>query len=161
MIPDLLGLEQKDLLLHQMLLRTVIVFVTAIIFIRIAGVRSFGTKTPFDIVVSITLGALLSRCITGHYPFFTTLLAAMFLASFHRLCAWITYKSEFMSSIMEGDSVCLYRDGKKNERKLRMHSISEKDIMQALHEEGLKDLEKVENIWLEPDGKISIVKKES
>jgi len=157
---DLLGLEEKDLEWYQMMTRTAIVFLTAVAFIRVAGMRTFGTKTPFDVVVSITLGALLSRCITGHYPFFSTLFAAMFLAVFHRLCAWLAYRSKTVQKLMEGDAVLLLRNGVKERRQLAKHCISGKDIIKALHEECLDDLDKVKELWLEPDGKISVIKKE-
>lgn len=157
---DLLGLEEKDLQWYQMFVRTVIVFITAIAFIRVAGMRTFGTKTAFDVVVSITLGALLSRCITGHYPFFPTLATAMFLAAFHRFCAWLAYRSKTMRNLMEGHAVLLFRDGTKKHRELAKHCISEKDLIKALHEECLDGLDKVKELWLEPDGKISVIKKE-
>lgn len=157
---DLLGLHEKDLEWYQMLIRTVIVFVVAIAFIRLAGIRTFGTKTTFDIVVSITLGALFSRCITGHYPFFETLGAALFLAFFHRVLAWIAFRNKLFQRLIEGDSVLLYRDGKKMQKQLEKYCISEKDLTKSLHEETLDNYKKVKEIWLEPDGKISIVKKE-
>lgn len=157
---DLLGLDQKDLEWYQMFVRTVIVFTVAIAFIRIAGVRTFGTKTTFDIVVSITLGALLSRCITGHYPFFETLGAAMFLAIFHRLLAWAAFHNKSFRKLIEGDAVLLFRNDKRIEKQLKKHCISEKDLTKALHEETLDDYKKVKEMWLEPDGKISVIKKE-
>jgi uncharacterized membrane protein YcaP (DUF421 family) len=157
---DLLGLDQKDLEWYQMFCRTVIVFVVAIIFIRIAGIRTFGTKTAFDVVVSITMGALLSRCITGHYPFFTTLATAMFLAAFHRFVAFLAARSRVLCKILEGEHVVLYEKGEKVEKNLKKHLISDKDMKKALHEENLEDFSKVKIIFLEPDGKLSIVKKE-
>jgi uncharacterized membrane protein YcaP (DUF421 family) len=156
---DLLGLDEKDLQWYQMFIRTIIVFISAIVFIRIAGMRTFGTKTAFDVVVSITLGALLSRCISGHYPFFATLSSALFLALFHRICSWAIYKSNFLSKIMEGQSILLYKNGEKKKHLMAKNCISDKDITKALHEDCLSDLEKVKEIWLEPDGKLSVVKK--
>jgi uncharacterized membrane protein YcaP (DUF421 family) len=161
MQPDLLGLGKEDLEWYQMLVRTGIVFISAILFLRLAGMRAFGTKTAFDVVVSITLGALLSRCITGHYPFFETLGAALFLSLIHRACAWLTYRSRFFRVLAEGKAVLLFKDGKKLAQPLRRHSITDEDLEKALHEENLDSYKNVKNIWLEPDGKISIVKKES
>lgn len=156
---DLLGLDEKDLEWYQMLCRATLVFIIAIGFIRIAGMRSFGTESAFDVVFSITLGALLSRCITGHYPFFSTLGTALFLALLHRICAKLSFRSKFMSMILEGEAVALFKDGKKIKRNLSRHSVSDKDLMQALHEEGLEGLDQAHAIWMEPDGKISVVKK--
>jgi uncharacterized membrane protein YcaP (DUF421 family) len=156
---DLLGLYEKDLEWYQMFIRALIVFTVAIIFIRIAGMRSFGTQSAFDVVLSITLGALLSRCITGHYPFVPTLATALFLALMHRLCAWMSYRSKAMNRLLEGDAVPLFRQGSRIEKNLSRHAISEKDLLQAVHEQGLPGFEQVDTIWMEPDGKISVVKK--
>jgi uncharacterized membrane protein YcaP (DUF421 family) len=156
---DLLGLDAKDLEWYQMFIRTLIVFVVAIAFIRVAGMRTFGTKTAFDVVVSITLGAILSRCITGHYPFFPTLSAALFLAAFHRLFAWLCYKSKFFCKLIEGDQLLLFKNGRHVNSNLARQCITEKDLIKALHEENLAGYDDVDTIWLEPDGKISIVKK--
>jgi uncharacterized membrane protein YcaP (DUF421 family) len=160
MLPDLLGLYTKDLEWYQMFTRTVIVFVVAIAFVRLAGIRSFGTGTAFDIVVSITLGALLSRCITGHYPFFATLISALFLAALHRFVGWLSYKSRIIRKLTEGDAVPLYKNGRMVHANLRKHSITDNDLLKALHEEGLDDLRMAKTIWLEADGKISVVKME-
>jgi uncharacterized membrane protein YcaP (DUF421 family) len=155
---DLLGSSEKDLQWYQMFARALIVFIVAIIFIRIAGMRSFGTQSAFDVVLSITLGAVLSRAITGGYPFFATLSTAMFLALLHRLVAWGSCQNKIISKITQGDSVVLFKDGMKNEKNLVKHSISEKDLVKALHEENMDDYKKIKSMWLEPDGKISIVK---
>jgi uncharacterized membrane protein YcaP (DUF421 family) len=111
--------------------------------------------------VSITLGAVLSRCITGGYPFFPTLSAAMFLAVFHRFCAWLCYKSEWVRKLIEGESVILYENGNKILRHLKKFSLTDQDIVKALHEESIDDISKVKSMWLEPDGKISVVKKDN
>jgi uncharacterized membrane protein YcaP (DUF421 family) len=157
---DLLGMHAKELLWYQMLVRALVVFVFAIVFIRMAGVRSFGTKSAFDIVLSITLGTVLSRCITGHYPFFATLSAALFLAVLHRITAFVSYKYKTIDKLTEGKSVLLFKDGKVLEKSLSKYSITEKNLIQAIHKESIDDFEKVKTMWLEPDGKISVVKKQ-
>jgi uncharacterized membrane protein YcaP (DUF421 family) len=157
---DLLGLHAKDLLWYQMFVRALIVFVFAIVFIRLAGVRSFGTKSAFDIVLSITLGAVLSRCITGGYPFFPTLSVALFLAGLHRITAFLSYKYKTIDKLTSGGPVLLFKNGKVFEKVLLIHSITEKNLIQAIHEESIDDFDKVKTIWLEPDGKLSVVKKE-
>src|SRR4051812_2647285 len=120
LIIDLLGLSQKDLAWYQMFTRALIAFVTAILFIRVAGMRSFGTQSAFDVVLSITLGAVLSRSITGHYPFFPTLATALFLALLHRIVAWTSYQSKILNKITEGDAVQLFKDGEKIQKNLRL-----------------------------------------
>ena len=99
---NLLGFGQHDLEWYQAALRAVLMFVIAMITIYIAGIRSFGAKTPFDVVVSITLGAVLSRCITGHYPIFPCVSAAFALALCHRSVAFFTHRFAIVRKVTEG-----------------------------------------------------------
>jgi uncharacterized membrane protein YcaP (DUF421 family) len=159
LLSDMIGLHDNDLNWHQMFFRALIVFVCAVIFIRIAGMRSFGTKSAFDVVLSITIGAVLSRSITGHYPFFATLGTALFLAILHRITAWLSFRFKMINKLTEGDSIQLYNDGKINFENLARHSIPEKDLLQAIRKENIDSFETVKSIWLEVDGKLSVIKK--
>ena len=158
---DLLGLEVKDLEWYQMCTRTIIVFFVALIFIRVSGMRTFGTQSAFDVVVSLTLGAILSRCITGHYPFFSCLSAAALLVVLHQVVAFLTYRSNKIRKMTEGEPILLFEEGKKIEKNLSEYSIMESELQQALHQANVDSYEKVKAIWLEPSGNISVVKKES
>ncbi len=153
---DVLGLELNELEWNHMVVRSVIVFIYAIVLIRIAGMRTFGTKSAFDIVFGITIGALLGRAIMGHYPFFATLLASLSFSLCHRI---ISYLSRFpwIKKLTEGEAVCLYDNGKMMTEKFQKYSIKEEDIDRALRGVGLEKLDKVKKIWFEVDGKINII----
>lgn len=157
---DIIGLTNKDPEWYQVLARTVIVFITALGFIRISGMRTFGTQSAFDVVVSITLGALLSRCITGHYPFFNCLGAACLLVLLHRLAGYLSAKYKQVNKIITGEPKLLFDNGKLVTRHLKKYCISEDDIIKTLHEENLADFKKVKQIILETDGIISVIKNE-
>ena len=65
---ELLGdlLHKDDQLTDgQMAVRAVVTFLIAIALVRLAGRRSFGMRSPFDTVISLLLGATLSRGIVG------------------------------------------------------------------------------------------------
>src|ERR1700712_215578 len=93
---DLLGLSATDLEWYQMLVRTIIVFIAALAFIRLSGMRTFGMQSPFDMVVYITLGGMLSKTIMGHYPFGSCLIACASLVSLHRLVSFLSNKSKII-----------------------------------------------------------------
>lgn len=61
-----------DLTTSQMIMRGIIVFVLALVMLRIVGRLCFGIGTPFDRVVTILLGAILSKAVTGSSPFVPT-----------------------------------------------------------------------------------------
>jgi uncharacterized membrane protein YcaP (DUF421 family) len=156
---DLLGLDAKDLEWYQMFTRTLIVFFAALIFIRISGMRTFGTSSAFDVVVSITLGAILGRCIMGHYPFFPSLAAAGFFVCLHWLVARISARRPFICKLTEGDPILLFSDGEQKLQAQKKYNITPAEILAAIHEQNIDDFDRVKSIWLEPDGVLSVVKK--
>lgn len=80
--------EGRDLDSLQMSARAVAVFFSGLVFIRIAGRRSFGQRSPFDYVVAILLGATLSRVIVGASPAIPTVAASLVIVLVHRILAW-------------------------------------------------------------------------
>lgn len=157
---DLLGLDLKDLEWHHMVIRAVLVFIVALIYVRIAGMRAFGSHTPFDVVVTITMGAMLSRCISGHYPIVPLLSGAFTLAIVHRLTAHLTCRFKSLRILTQGKPVLLYSNGNFIDKNLNNNAISSADLDRALREQGLKEWSKVDSAWYETSGKISIVKKQ-
>ena len=77
----------KDLNSLQMICRAAVSFFLTLILIRIAGIRTFGKKTPFDNVITIMLGSIFSRVVVGASPFIPTTLACLAFVLIHRLLA--------------------------------------------------------------------------
>lgn len=155
---DLLGLHEPDLHWYQLLVRTFIVFIAAMAFIRLSGMRTFGTSSAFDVVVSISLGAIMGKCIMGHYPFFGGLLAGGTLVTLHRVVAWLSARNAFFCVLTEGKPVLLYHKEIKEVQEKKQYNITDQEIEAALHEQNIDSYENVKAVWLEPDGKLSIVK---
>src|SRR4051812_28128826 len=78
----------KDLTVLQMSARSVVVFILALILLRISGRRSFGLRSPLDNIISIILGAVLSRAIVGASPFLPVIAGSTTLVLIHRLIAY-------------------------------------------------------------------------
>lgn len=121
---DLPGLDLKDLTWYQMAMRSIIVFVMALIFIRLEGMRS---------------------CV---------------LALMYRLSSFLSYRSRLLSKFSQGRAILLFSGGRRIEKQIAKHSVTHTDLLQALHEKGVETFDDIQSIWLEPDRKISIIKKQ-
>jgi len=153
------GSDTGQLTVFQMIVRAIVTFLLALLILRIAGSRSFGSKSAFDVVLSITVGAVLSHCITGHYPYLACVAAATILALMHRLFALIAFKNSFLSHLINGQPHVLLKGDQILWNNMRKHDISLEDLIQTLHKKGFSDLNEIDEARIETDGKISLVPK--
>ncbi|GAA4028314.1 DUF421 domain-containing protein [Hymenobacter glaciei] len=145
-----------------MMVRAALVLFAGLVLLRISGKRSFGTSAAFDVVVKIMLGAVLSRAATAASPFWGTLLAGFILMGLHRLLAWASFRSHFVSQLVKGEGAVLAEHGQVNAEMLRRHNITHQDQLEGLREGGnIAAAEEAQAVRLERNSSISVVKKQS
>jgi uncharacterized membrane protein YcaP (DUF421 family) len=150
----------KDLSVFQMCMRTILVFSIALFYIRIAGKRAFGMRMPMDNVITILLGALLSRAIVGASPFIATILSGFTIIILYRLCAGLSVFSKLFGKIIKGKGEIIYQEGKMIKDVMKKCMITEEDLNEEVRiNSNLDSLNKVETAYVERNGEISIVKK--
>ncbi len=154
--------EGRDLTVLQMSCRSVVVFFIAFLLLRISGRRSFGLRTPLDNIITITLGAVLSRAIVGVSPFLPIIISGLVIALLHRAFAWLLMRSNAFAKFAEGDKIQLYANGKFDKHHMKRALVREEDIMRGVRRNALTDdLNKIDRIYMEKNGEISVVKKQS
>jgi uncharacterized membrane protein YcaP (DUF421 family) len=117
-----------------------------------------GKSTPLDLVLSIILGSVLSRAITGESPLVPTLVASFAMVILHGALATIAFHSVAFSSLIKGNDEVLIADGQLNWTRVRKSLIGKPDLLESLRAEGrLDDPAKVACARLERSGKISVV----
>jgi uncharacterized membrane protein YcaP (DUF421 family) len=143
----------------QMMLRAFIMFFIALILIRVSGMRSFGSKSAFDNIIVIMLGAILSRAVVGASSFLPTIAAGVSLCITHRVLAMISARFHIISNLLKGRDRLLYKDGKIYEKNMLKADISHGDLEEGIRLAGnISSPEKVKEIRMERSGQISVVK---
>jgi uncharacterized membrane protein YcaP (DUF421 family) len=145
----------------QMSMRAGCMFFITLALIRLSGMRTFGKKSAFDIIISIMLGAILSRGITGASSFVGCVAAATVMVIIHRLLAWLSIKSKNVGKIVKGKYHVLYKNGEIQWENMRRSLISMHDLQESIREEINEDgFDKVDSIFIERNGRITVVKKQ-
>jgi uncharacterized membrane protein YcaP (DUF421 family) len=159
MLTDLFG-QGKDLSIIQMCMRVIVVFIIALLLIRISGRRSFGMRTPLDSIITIILGAVLSRAIVGASPFMPVIISCASLVLFHRFCGWMIVRNKMIRSLAEGNRILLFEKGSFIKHNLDKALVCEEDIMRGVRKSALTDdLQAIDKIYMETSGEISALKK--
>ncbi|MDJ1493753.1 hypothetical protein QNI19_12500 [Cytophagaceae bacterium DM2B3-1] len=153
--------EGKDLSVVQMSCRAIIVFLIAYGLIRVSGRRSFAIHTPVDNIVVILLGAILSRAVVGASPFIPVVCASLTLVLLHRIFGWFMAHNTRLGRWIESRKIILYQDARFIEENMKKALVRKEDIMQGIRQAiHTEDLTKIDKIYIEGNGKISILIKE-
>ena len=155
-----LGAEPRDLTFVQISLRGVVVFIAALIMVRLGHKRSLSRKTAFDAVLLVILASVLSRAINGSAAFFATLGGGLVLVLLHRLLALIAFHSHRFGCLIKGLPEVIIDDGDFVLATMRHNHISthdvEEDMRLSLRDD---DVSKVKKARVERSGDISFIRK--
>jgi uncharacterized membrane protein YcaP (DUF421 family) len=159
---NLLGLQAtaNTITMGQTCARTVLVFLVALVLLRLSGRRTFGGNSALDMVVKFMFGALLSRVIIADAPMGITFVAAAALVAVHRALAYALYFSPALRKLVKGSDSILAEGPTIHQHELRRASVSEPELRAGIRAAAnTDDLSQVEKVRLEHDGVITVVKK--
>jgi uncharacterized membrane protein YcaP (DUF421 family) len=157
MIDTLFG-HGKNLDSLQVAMRAGTFFVITLVLIRIAGMRAFGRKSSFDTVVTIMLGAVLSRPVVGASAVWPTIAGCLVLVILHRVLAVATAQWRWLERIVKGTATVVSRDGHDDLAKMVRSGISVADLDEVARRHALlPDRRGVTEIVIESSGELSVV----
>lgn len=142
----------------EMTLRAVFIYVFALVLVRVGKSRMLSEATVFDIILMFILGSTLSRIINGSAPLLPSLAASAILVAAHFVLGISAFHTRFGNAV-KGQPNLLIEDGKIVDDALHEHHLTENDVKEALHQNGLTKIEDVKIARLERNGKISVVPK--
>jgi uncharacterized membrane protein YcaP (DUF421 family) len=141
--------------------RAAIMFALLYVLLRLMGKRELGQLTPFELVVMIVLGDLIQQGVT-HNDFSLTgaLLAVSTFAFLAILMSWLTYLSPRAEKFLDGAPRVIIRDGVLIKENLRRDRMTQGEVESEMRLAGIARMEQVAWGILEPQGKISFIKKD-
>jgi uncharacterized membrane protein YcaP (DUF421 family) len=160
-INSVLGLHAsaQNLTFVQISLRGVIVFITALIMVRLGDKRFLSNKTAFDAILGFILASSLARAVNGTASFFPTLGGGFVLVGLHRLLAFFSRDSHWFGILVKGKPDQIIREGVVLDNALRRNCLSSHDLTEDLRFNGnVQDPKKVSAAYFERNGQISVVK---
>jgi uncharacterized membrane protein YcaP (DUF421 family) len=161
-LDSLVGGQTKSITVWQMGLRAIILYVAAVLLARLGKKRFLGKNSTFDVIFSVLFGSFMARPINdGSIPFFETILGAgLAMVLMHWLFAVLAFRSDRFGTLIKGHASTLVENGEIKWDAMRDHSISEKDLREALRAEGkVTELSQVQEACLERSGNISVIPK--
>jgi uncharacterized membrane protein YcaP (DUF421 family) len=140
--------------------RSAVMFIIALLLIRLAGMRPFGKGEGFDKIITFLIGAILSRGVVGATPFFSTVISMIVIILIHKILSKLSIYSKWFGQQVKGRPSILYESGNFIRENMNRVNITEHDIYEDLREETqLNSLDEIKEVYMERTGKLSFVKK--
>lgn len=141
-------------------LRAFTIYLIALLLLRIGGIRTFGKKSTFDMVVSILLGAVLSRAVVGASPYWPTVFAGLVIVVLHRILAWLCMHYSGLGTLLKGKERILYQEGHFSKEDMDKSFLTEGDLLESVRlQTNCDSMDQVKKIYLERSGRISVILK--
>jgi uncharacterized membrane protein YcaP (DUF421 family) len=156
------GEDYSQLTVVQVISRTIIIYLIALVIIRVGKRRFMGNYSSFDILLGFILGSIMARGITGGMSFPDMVLVVAVLMALHWVIATVSFYWKGFNEVLENEPRKLVIDGELQEDAMRASKIRENDLRQAMREKGKVESEKeVKSAYLENDGTITVIPKKN
>ncbi|GGI93155.1 DUF421 domain-containing protein [Legionella impletisoli] len=133
-----------------------IIFMYAIFLLRIANTR-IHLKRPFDFVIIILIGSLLSRTINGGASLIPTLCTTFVLIMLHKIFSLLSFHSDSLGNVLKGKSSLLIENGEINWKQMEESKITKEDLLEEVRKNNMLEIKKIKKAYLERDGNISVI----
>jgi len=151
--------SSREMAIPQMAMRAVLIYLALVILLRLGKKRFLGDATVFDVVLSIMIGSIGGRTITGAAPLLPALAAIGTLILLHWVFSWIGVRSSTFAALIKGEPDLIIKNGKPNRAAMRAAHMGDDDLAEDLRVEGVREASEVKEAWLERNGQLSVIKR--
>jgi uncharacterized membrane protein YcaP (DUF421 family) len=145
----------------DIVLRASLVFLLLFVILRLLGKRQLGQMTPFEFVGLVVLGDFVQQAVTHNdYSITAGALAVATFGFWSLVFGWMSYRSNRIRRLLEGQPRILIRDGEVIESVLERDKITLAEVLSEMRLAGIAHLGDVQWGILEPSGKISFLKRD-
>ena len=153
-----IGVEPRDLSILQVSLRGIIIFIAAIVMVRLADKRFLSKRTAVDAVLGFVIASMLARAINGSGPLVPTIIGGFVIVLLHRLLAHLSMRWHSFGACVKGTDDIVIENGVVNQETLRRNDFSERDLLENLRLHGVESPAEVRSARIERNGDVSVVR---
>ena len=147
-------------LMTTIVFRTIFMYAVVIFSMKLMGKRQLGQMQISEFVTAMILSELAALPISDKsFPILYCLVPLILIISFEVIMSYITLKSENARSFLESTPTMLIDKGVLNQKALCETRITINELMVELRIAGLSSISEAEYVFLEPNGKFSVIPK--
>ncbi|TMB67041.1 MAG: DUF421 domain-containing protein [Chloroflexi bacterium] len=142
----------------EIIARTLIIYGSLLLALRVAGKREIGQMATFDLVVILLISNAVQNAMVGSDVSVTGgLIAAGALIAVNYGVATARERVTWVREAVEGSPTIVVSNGRLLRQNIRREGLAEEEVLMAIREHGLNNIGEVRLAVLETDGSISVV----
>lgn len=145
----------------MIIIKTTFTFFILLVLTRLLGKKQMSQMTFFHYVTGITIGSISANIISNNNKsILDPFIGLVFWCILTALLAYITLKSTKLKLLIDGQPTILIKDGILQKKSFEITKISIEDLIMMLREQDIFSIMEVDYAILEPNGKLSVLKKQ-
>lgn len=144
----------------EFVIRALLVYGFLLLVLRLTGKRQVGQLSTFDLVLLLVLSNAVQNSMNGgDNTVAGGFVLVLTLVAVNALVTWVSFRSKKVALLVEGRPCILVHDGAVLEGSLTREQISRHELMAAIRQVGLTEIEEVRVAILEANGRINVIRK--
>lgn len=142
----------------MVILTTIGIYITLIVYTRLAGLRSFSKMSSFDFAMTVAVGSLIaSTILTQNPPLIQAMVALAMLYILQMTVARLRGTSQAISRAVDNQPLLLMRGSEILEKNLKEAKVTHDDLRAKLREANVTQLSQVKAVVMETTGDVSVL----
>ncbi|MDR0884155.1 MAG: DUF421 domain-containing protein [Oscillospiraceae bacterium] len=142
------------------LIRALVIYILITAVMRLMGKRQIGELQPTELVIMMLLSELVAIPLEDNeIPLMNSLAAVALFACVEVISSVIGMKSRRYRTLVQGHAVILIREGVIDQKEMRALRLTVDDLLLALRQKDVFDVDTVQYAVLETGGQLSVLLK--
>ena len=149
-----------DTSLWEIVVRGSVMYIALFILLRVILKRQAGTLGISDLLLITLIADASQNGMAGEYKSLSDGIVLVSTIIFWNYAFdWLSFKSSRFRLLIEPPPLPLIKNGNLLRRNMRRELISEAELMGQLRKQGIDDVAKVKEAYIESDGQISVIER--
>jgi uncharacterized membrane protein YcaP (DUF421 family) len=151
-----------EMSLPEILIRGVLIYLALCLLLRVILKREAGKMSLSDLLlVTLVAGVCRNPLVRDAYSITDGILVVMTVLFTGYAVDWLYYHVSWIHALLHSPPVPLIHDGEILRDNLRNELLTEDRLQAKLRGKGVREPAEVADAWMEGEGKISVIKKDS
>lgn len=140
------------------LIRSVVLYLCIMLFMRLMGKRQLGELQPAELVISVLISNIVSLPVEDpNVPLLMGIIPVAMLVGLELIVSILSLRFRSIRTLMGGNPVVIIHNGVIDQGALKTLRFSIDDLMESLRSQGVFDLSQIQYAIVETNGTVSIL----